>query len=465
MKMMQKLIPFLSILFFSLLLSSASGLDNDSSVIRKMYTQALSNPVAYRNLDYLCNKIGGRLCGSPQAAQAVQWAKKVLEGMDLDTVYLQPVMVTHWERGAKEVAKVVSGKAGTHFLHVCAIGGSVATPPKGITSEVVEVKNFDQLKTLGRKNLEGKIVFFNRAADPAPIYTFDAYGGAVDQRARGAMQAARFGAVAVIVRSATLAHNNDPHTGIQHYADSVKAIPAMSVSSNDADSLSEWLKNDPELKLFLSESCILYPETLSHNVIGEIRGSEFPGEVIAFGGHIDSWDTGQGAQDDGAGVVQTIEVLRLFKTLNIRPRHTLRVVVFMDEEYDQRGAKVYAAEAIRKSEAGIEKHLAAIEADRGGFTPQGFSIEGTGAQFDKIMAWKPLLQDYGLWSIAKGGSGVDIRDLKPLDIPLIALVTDSQRYFDCHHGSDDTFDKVNVRELALGAGAMAALVWMFDSKW
>jgi hypothetical protein len=458
---------FLFIFFVSLqsFFSPVTAQNSDSLMIRKIYTEALSNPVAWHYLDYLCNKIGGRLCGSPEAEKAVQWSKKVLEGMGLDTVYLQPVMVTHWERGEKEEARVISGKAGSHGLHVCAIGGSVATPRSGITASVVEVKNFDQLKDLGREKIEGRIVFFNRAADPAPIYTFEAYGGAVDQRARGAMQAARFGALAVIVRSATLAHDNDPHTGIHHYADSVKSIPAVSVSTNDADSLSGWLKSDPQLKLFLRESCVLHPEVKSANVIGEIRGSEFPGEVIAFGGHIDSWDTGQGAHDDGAGVVQTMEVLRLFKALNIRPRHTLRVVVFMDEEYDQRGAKVYAAEAIRKSGSGQEKHLAAIEADRGGFTPQGFSIDATGEQLAKILAWKPVLQPYGLWSMAKGGSGVDIRDLKPLDIPLIALVTDSQRYFDYQHASGDTFDKVNARELQLGSAAMAALVWLMDGKW
>jgi hypothetical protein len=439
--------------------------ESDSLTIRSFFTEALSNPIAYHNLDYLCNKIGGRLCGSVQAEKAVLWSKSVLDDMEPDTVYLQPVMVPHWERGKKETARVISRIAGNRDLHVCAIGGSVATPETGISAGVVEVKTFEQLKTLGRENLAGKIVFFNRAADPAHIYTFQAYGGAVDQRARGAMHAARFGAVAVIVRSATLAHDNYPHTGIHHYADSVMAIPALSVSTNDADSLSIWLKTDPALQLTLHTYCILHPETQSYNVIGEIRGSEFPEEVIAFGGHIDSWDLGQGAHDDGAGVVQTMEVLRLFKALEIKPKHTLRVVVFMDEEYDQRGAHAYAAEAIRKSELNIEKHLAAIEADRGGFTPQGFSIDATEDHLEKIKACKALFQPYGLWSIEKGGSGVDIRDLKPLGIPLIALVTDSQRYFDYQHAAGDTFDKVNARELALGAAAIAGLVWMLDKSW
>jgi len=462
---MRKLSLFLTFVLLQILTIPGFSQESDSLVIRNLFTEALTHPVAYHRLDYLCNKIGGRLCGSPEAAKAVTWATGVLKEMGLDTVYLQPVMVTHWERGAKEVAKVMSGKVGNHALNVCAIGGSVATPAGGITARVVEVQNFDQLKSLGRKEIEGKIVFFNRAANPAPIYTFEAYAGAVDQRARGAMHAARFGAVAVIVRSATLAHDNDPHTGIQHYADSVKAIPAMSVSTNDADTLSAMLKRDPALTLFMKQSCVIHPENQSYNIIGEIRGNEFPSEVIAFGGHLDAWDTGKGAHDDGAGVVQTIEVLRLFKALNIKPKHTLRVVVFMDEEYDQRGAKAYAAEAIKRTGAGVEKHLAAIEADRGGFTPQGFSIDADERQLAKITAWKPLLLPYGLWSVAQGGSGVDIRDLKPLSIPLIALVTDSQRYFDYQHASGDTFDKVNVRELQLGAASMAALVLLIDRHW
>ncbi|MCX6277586.1 MAG: M20/M25/M40 family metallo-hydrolase [Bacteroidetes bacterium] len=462
---MRILLPILATAIFISFISPVLAQDQDSLAIRQIYSEALTSAVAWRNLDYLCNKIGGRLCGSAQAEKAVNWTKGVLDKMDLDTVYLQPVMVTHWERGTKETGKVISRKAGNHTLNVCAIGGSVATPGNGITANIIEVKNFDQLAVLGKEKIEGKIVFFNRAADPKPIYTFDAYGGAVDQRARGAMQAARFGAVAVLVRSSTLAHDDHPHTGIQHYADSVKSIPAMSVSTNDADSLAYWLKSDPNLKFSMQMSCKLLPEVQSYNVIAEISGGEKPNEIIAFGGHIDSWDVGQGAHDDGAGVVQTIEVLRIFKALNIKPRHTLRVVVFMDEEYDQRGAKVYAAEAIRKSNLGTEKHLAAIEADRGGFTPQGFSIDASDEQVKKISNWKTLLKPYGLWSIEKGGSGVDIRDLKPLGIPLIALVPDSQRYFDYQHAASDTFDKVNARELALGAAAIAGLVWKIDRDW
>ena len=245
---MRNLLLFIFIFPFQFFAPDASAQAGDSLLIRGIYTEALINPVAYRNLDFLCNRIGGRLCGSSQAEKAVQWTRKVLDGMGLDTVYLQPVIVPHWERGKKETAMVISGKAGNHGLQVCAIGGSVATPGKGITANVVEVKNFEELKSLGREKIEGKIVFYNRAADPAPVYTFDAYGGSVDQRSRGAMNAARLGAAAVIVRSATTVHDNFPHTGNQHYADSVKAIPAFCVSTNDADSLSTPYKSTPLLR-------------------------------------------------------------------------------------------------------------------------------------------------------------------------------------------------------------------------
>ena len=381
---MKKWILSIFILGFNLVFLSAHAGNEDSLLIRKFYTEALSNPAAYRNLDYLCNRIGGRLCGSTEAEKAVEWTKSVLQKLDLDTVYLQPVTVPHWVRGDKEIARVISRNIGKHELKACAIGGSVATPEKGITADVVEVKSFEQLALLGKEKLSGKIVFFNRAADPAKFYTFEAYGGAVDQRARGALQAARFGAVAVVVRSATPAHDDFPHTGNMHYADSVKAIPAMCISTNQADSLSKWLAADPAVKLFLSCSCKTLPDAKSYNVIGEIRGSRKPEEVIMVGGHLDSWDIGQGAHDDGAGIVQSIEVLRLFQATGIRPVHTIRVVAFMDEEYGQSGAKAYADESKHRSEAGKEKHLAAIEADRGGDTPYGFSIDGTPEQVQMV---------------------------------------------------------------------------------
>ena len=433
--------------------------NQDSLTIRKMYTEALTNPVAYKNLDYLCTKIGGRLCGSAKAEEAVQYVMNLLEGMKLDSVYLQPMMVKHWERGDKETAKLVSAKKGSRELHVCALGTSIGTGDAGIKAEVVEVHNFIDLKTINRSRIEGKIVFFNRAADESRINTFEAYGGAVNQRAQGAMQAARYGALAVIVRSATTAHDNFPHTGVQHYTDTVKAIPAMCVSTNDADLLSSWLKDDPSLKLSIKMSCRDLPDVQGSNVIGEIRGNEHPEEVIVFGGHIDSWDLGQGAHDDGAGLVQSIDVLRLYKALGIKPKHTIRAVAFMDEEIAQEGAAAYADAAKKKG----EKHLAAIEADRGGDTPWGFSIDAPDQQVNKIKSWKAFFAPYNLWFLEKGGSGVDIRDMKSQGTPLIGLVTDPQRYFDYHHSANDTFANINLRELELGAAAMAELVYLIDT--
>ncbi|MCX6284124.1 MAG: M20/M25/M40 family metallo-hydrolase [Bacteroidetes bacterium] len=433
--------------------------NQDSIVIRKMYTEALTNPAGYKSLEYLCTKIGGRICGTAKAEEAVRYVKKLLESMKPDTVYLQPVMVKHWERGNKEIAQIISKKKGKKELHVCSLGTSIGTGDAGITAAVIEVHNFDELRTIGKKGIEGKIIFFNRAADESRINTFDSYGGAVDQRARGAMQAARFGASAVIVRSATTSHDNFPHTGVQHYADTVKPIPAMCVSTNDADLLSAWLKEDPSLKLFMNMNCSNLPEVQSANVVGEIRGSEHPEEVIVFGGHLDSWDIGEGAHDDGAGMIQGLEVLRIYKALGIKPKHTIRAVAFMDEEIAQRGAAAYAEAAKKKG----EKHIAGIEADRGGASPWGFSIDAPDPQLNKIKSWKPLFSPYNLWFFEKGGSGVDISNLKKQGSPLIGYVTDPQRYFDYHHSANDTFDKVNVRELELGAAAMSGLVYLIDT--
>ncbi len=452
---------------FLLLAVSGYSQDNDSIVIRSIFSEALKDNTAEKNLEYLCKKIGGRLCGSPQAEKAVNWSEETLKKMGLDTVYRQELKVRHWVRGEKESAVVQSKSNGNHDLHVCAIGGSIGTGEKGISARVIEVKEFEELQVLGKKNIEGKIVFFNHPADPTFYYTFNAYGGTAKFRVFGATQAARFGAAAVIVRSATLAHDDFPHTGVMHYADTVKQIPAIAVSTNDADLLSGMLAKDPSLKLTIRTICREEPEAVSYNVIGQLKGTEHPEEVIAFGGHIDSWDIGEGAHDDGAGVVQTIEVLRIFKALGIRPKHTLRVVVFMDEEMDQRGAKRYA-QSVKDAAPGTDKHIAAIETDRGGFTPTGFSIDATDQEVGKIQSWKKLLLPYGLYNLEKGGSGVDIRDLKPFGVPLIALVTDSQRYFDYQHAASDTFDKVSPRELQLGSASIAALVYLIDKselKW
>ncbi|MEI6681212.1 MAG: M20/M25/M40 family metallo-hydrolase [Bacteroidota bacterium] len=455
----------------------------DSLVLRKIFTEAISDTTAYHNLRYLCTRIGGRLCGSPQAEKAVKWSKTTLEAMGLDTVWLQECRVRHWVRGNTEELAAGRGTSAAARLHACAIGGSVGTGKAGLRAKVVEVADFDGLKALGRKNIEGRIVFFNHPPDPAHYNTFGSYGELVRYRVAGANYASAYGAIGVIVRSATVAHDDFPHTGILHYADTVKKIPAMALSANAAERLAGLLKATPGLELFMNLSSTEYPETTSYNVIGEIRGAVHPERIIAFGGHIDSWDTGQGAHDDGTGIMQAVDVLRIFKTLNLKPACTIRVVLFMDEEMSQRGAKKYgeyakAQEELYKSQLASGStgapsgearqphsgthHVAAIETDRGGFTPFGFSIEATDDQIVKIRGWKELLLPYGLYSFEKGGSGVDIRELKSLGVPLLDLVPDSQRYFDYHHSARDLFANVNPRELQLGTFSIAAMVYLID---
>jgi carboxypeptidase Q len=404
----------------------------------------------------------GRLCGSPQATKAVEWAKSVLLKMSLDTVYTQKVMVHHWERGEKETAGIVSTKFGSKDVNICALGESIGTPENGITSKVIEVKNFDELKKLGKEKVAGKIVFFNRAMDPTDYNTFEAYGGAVDQRGHGAIEAAKYGAIGVIVRSMTLDDNDIPHTGIMRYDTTITKVPAAAINTKDANLLSDWLKQDANLQFHFKMNCKFFPETESCNVIGEIKGSQYPKEIILVGGHIDSWDIAQGAHDDGAGLMHSIETMRLIKALKIVPKHTIRVVLFMDEECAQRGGRKYAVVAKEKSNAGKEKHIAAIESDEGGFTPSGFSIESSSDTLAMISKWKNLFLPYGVYNFQKQQSGVDIYYLKGLGFPRIGLNVDSQLYFDYHHSSADSFDKINNRQMQLGSAAVASLVYLID---
>jgi carboxypeptidase Q len=366
-------------------------------------------------------------------------------------------MVPHWERGRKETASVITG--GRSFpLSICALGGSIATPPAGLSAEVVEVHSFEDLSRLGKDRIKGKIVFFNRPMDPAKILTFSAYGGAVNQRGSGAVEAAKYGAAGVIVRSMTLIIDDHPHTGAMRYVDSLPKIPAAAISTEGAEQLSRLLRKDNTLKLSFRMSCRLLEEKKSYNVIGEIRGAERPDEIIAVGGHLDSWDLGDGAHDDGAGCMQSIEALRLFKALNIKPKRTLRAVMFMNEEFGLRGGKKYAEQALQKR----EKHVAAIESDAGGFSPRGFGMDMSPEKLEKVRSWGRLLEPYGIYELVQGGGGADIGPLEEQGVPVMGLRPDSQRYFDYHHAATDTFDKVNKRELELGSAAMAAMIYLIS---
>jgi len=432
---------------------------DDEATLKNIYKQSLTNGQSYAWLDYLSNEIGGRLSGSENAEKAVAYTKAELEKLGLDKVWLQDVMVPKWVRGNKEVGHFISN--GTSYnVNICALGGSTPTPKDGLQAKVVEVKNFEELAALGKAKVEGKIVFFNGAMRPDLIHTFEAYGGCSKQRYAGAYEASKLGAVGVIVRSLSLRQDDFPHTGSMSYLDlpNDKRIPSAAISTNDANKLSELLANDSDLEFYFKQSCIQYEDVLSYNVIGEITGSEFPNEYMLVGGHLDSWDLGDGAHDDGAGVVQSMEVLRLLKESGITPKRSIRVVLFMNEENGLRGGRKYAEEAKQKN----EKHIFALESDSGGFTPRGFSFDCSDRNLAQIDQWRTLFKPYLIHFFEKGYSGADIGPLKDDTIVLAGLRPDSQRYFDHHHAANDTFDAVNKRELELGAATMTSLVYLFD---
>ena len=306
----------------------------DAEMLRQIYDQALTNGKAYQWLDDLSNDIGGRLSGSLEAERAVLYTKEVMESIGLDSVWLQPVMVPKWTRGIPEYSYIETAPGITNLVNICALGGSVATPHGGLKAEVVEVSGIEALAALGREKIKGKIVFYNRPMQANLIHTFEAYGGCVDQRYSGAKEAAKYGAVGVVVRSMNLRLDDLPHTGAMSYDDLPvsERIPACAISTNDANYLSTAIKLMPKLNFYFNQTCRVFPDVKSYNVIGEIKGSEFPNQYMVVGGHLDSWDLGDGSHDDGAGCVQSIEVLRLLKNLDFKPRHSIRVVMFMNEE-------------------------------------------------------------------------------------------------------------------------------------
>lgn len=427
------------------------------SVARAIVGTALVQNKSIEMLRELC-EIGPRLSGSEQYEKAVQWSKSTMGRLGFDRVWLEPVMVPHWVRGDREEAVVYPAKRRMLMpVNVAALGGSIATPKEGVFGEVVEVRSFDELRKLGAA-AKGKIIFFNRPMDRTQINTFAAYGGAVDQRGRGAIEAARMGGIAAIVRSMTTRIDDVPHTGAMGYHDSIPKVPAAAISTRDADRLSELLKVEPGTKMRLTLNCEMLPDAATWNAIGEIRGSEFPNEVIVVGGHLDSWDKGDGAHDDGAGCVQSIEVLRLIKELGLKPKRTIRAVMFANEENGLRGGIAYAA-----VQRPGERHVAAIESDAGGFVPRGFGISDSAA-FVRIKSWEPLFAFMNVDRIVRGGGGADISPLMRQGVPGIGLNVDSQRYFDVHHSDNDVIESVNERELALGAGAMAVLAWVIAEE-
>ncbi len=447
------------VFLFSLFYSNAQEAIHKET-IKAIYSEALTKGKAYDWLDHLSNNIGGRLSGSLNAERAVQWGKDELNEISLDRVFLQDVMVPKWVRGTFEYASIITGPGRSMNVPVCSLGGSIATPSAGLLAKVVEVKDFDELESLGEEKVKGKFVFYNRAMPAGLISTFEAYSKTVDQRSRGAAMAARLGAVGVIVRSMNLRLDDFPHTGAMNYGDlpNKLRIPAAAISTNGAQLLSSMLSLNDNLDFYLKQDCKNFPDVPSHNVVGEIKGSEFPDEIIVVGGHLDSWDLGDGAHDDGAGIVQSMEVLRLFKAMNYQPKRTIRVVLYMNEENGLRGGKAYANYA----KTNKENHIFALESDAGGFSPRGFVFEANTSQFEQISSWKSYFEPYLANHFQLGGSGADIGPLRNRKIVLSGLRPDSQRYFDYHHAANDTFDAINKRELELGAAAMASLVYLVD---
>lgn len=432
----------------------------EEQTLKEIYKSSLTNSKCYSWLDYLSNKIGSRLSGSASAEKAVQYTKAQLETLGLDRVYLQEVMVPKWVRGEKETAYIQDNKTKIN-VPICALGGSVATSKNGLTAEVIEVKSIKELETLGAK-IKGKIVFFNRPMEDEQIETFNAYSGCVDQRYAGAKEASKFGAVATIVRSMNLRLDDFPHTGAQSYGDIPKSqyIPTAAISTNGAELLSKTLKNNPKLKFYFKQSCKQMDDVLSYNVIGEIKGSEHPENIMVVGGHLDSWDLADGSHDDGAGVVQSMEVMNIFKNVGYKPKNTIRVVLFMNEENGGKGGKKYEELA----QTNKENHIFALESDSGGFSPRGFSLESDDANFNKILGWKNLFEPYLIHSFVKGHAGSDIEPLTSKMLVKAGLKPDSQRYFDYHHALNDKFDAINKRELELGAATMASLMYLIDQN-
>ena len=443
---------------FTFLLTTGLMAQDDSTIIKKITDEVLTNGKAYEYLRILCKEVGPRLSGSPQAAKAVEATKKMMKELGADKVWLQQCTVPHWVRGKKEEAKIVYADGETYKLDVTSLGNSLGTGDKGITANVIEVKNFDELNALGEKVIKGNIVFYNHPMNPTYINTFRAYGEAGIYRWAGPSKAAKYGAVATIVRSMASNVNDFPHTGVMLYNDSFPKIPAIAISTLDAEYLSKALMNKMMKKVFIRNNCQMPDSVKSFNVIGEIKGTEFPDEIITVGGHLDSWDLAEGAHDDGAGCVQSIEVLRVFKALGIKPKRTIRAVMFMNEENGGKGGDKYFEEAKAKN----EKHVFALESDEGGFTPRGFGFTGSKEFMEKIKPWLPLLKPYGIADFTEGGGGADIGALKALGTVLASISPDTQRYFDVHHAATDKWENVSERELKLSAAMMASLIYLID---
>ncbi len=452
----KKIIAAVTFLFITVF---AFSQNDDSVMIKKISDEILLQGKAHSNLYTLCKSVGQRLSGSAGMYKGEAWGVQTLKDAGAVNVYLQECMVPHWVRGKKEFAAFTKAKGSNEF-NILSIGNAVGTGKAGVSAKVIEVKNFEDLNKR-KDEVKGNIVFFNYPFNKTLLR--GAYGDAVRYRSSGASAAAKYGAVAVIVRSVTAAYDDNPHTGALRYNDSFPKIPAVAISTKDADKLSNGLKGIYKFeKLFLRTNCLMLPDTIGHNVIGEIKGTEFPDEIITVGGHLDSWDAAEGASDDGTGMVQSIEILRAFNAAGYKPKRTIRIVLFANEENGLRGGNKYAEEAKAKK----EKHIMAMESDGGAEYPRGFNCGMTKEQYAKVENWKKYFTPYDAdkFSFSEGGGGG--ADIGPLQTNFktaqFGLNTTGQRYFDLHHAATDVFENVNAQELNLGAAVMAAMVYLVD---
>jgi hypothetical protein len=441
-------------LFFLPFLTSTATAQSDSAILKNLRDEILLRGKCYDNLRILTKTIGHRLSGSPEAARAVQWGLRAMRDAGADTAWLQPVMVPHWVRGKEWLQVKIPGSNGFEPMRMLSLGNSIGNG-KPVEAPVIMVQTMDEFNSLSPAEVQGKIVFFNYRFRQDIVNTFEGYGDAIRYRILPPTAVAQKGGAGVIIRSVATGLDDVPHTGVTRIVDSIRKIPSVAIGNVGADRLEAACRKGSVTARVLTSGQML-PPVLSYNVIGEIRGSEKPNEYVIAGGHLDSWDVGEGAQDDGSGCVQSIEIIRAFKALGIHPVRSVRAVLFMNEENGARGGHAYADSAAAKG----EKHILAIESDAGGFVPRGIGLEMPAEKKETIRGWAPLFKPLNVYDFEHEEGGVDIGPLGKSGVALAGLLPDPQRYFDIHHTNSDVFEAVNHRELKLGAATMATLVYL-----
>lgn len=452
---MKKILFIISVITAGQLFSQTK---KDSIIFSNISKEIMNNGKAYNNLRDLTQNIGHRLSGSLAYEKSVQWAVKQLKDAGADKVWTEEVMVPVWERG-KESLQIKTQNGSWKTIKMLSLGNSEGTKGKDLIGEIIVVKSFEEFNKLSKNDVQGKIVLFNYPFSQDYAKTMQGYSDASKYRTTTASLVAEKGGKAVLVRSISTAFDDIPHTGSMRYKDNIDKIPAVALGPKSADELEALIKSQ-KVTVKLNSNCGMKADKLSYNVIGEITGKSSK-DIIVVGGHLDSWDVGEGAHDDGAGIVQSIEVLRAYKQLGLSNKNTIRVVCFANEENGVRGGTAYAKSIKNKG----EKNIFALESDSGGYSPRGIALDMSQEQIDKILNWKSLFLPYGIYDFDERYAGTDIHPMKESGTALAGLVPDSQRYFDIHHSENDTFDKVNRRELLLGATVITQLIYMIDNNW